>query len=335
MRLEEVQRRKDLHIKICVYEDVEYKIRNGLERYRLIAGLPDFNYSQIDTSTELFGKKLKLPIFISPLTGGGTLSKEINFRLAQAAEEIGIAMALGSQKIMLDYPETKDSFLVRKAAPNILLFANIGLVHLNHIGYRECLRLVEEVQADALMIYVNHLHEATQKHGDLNWKGLIDKLRFLCERFPYPVVIKEVGFGFSQNMLEIIKDLKIAAVDVAGAGGTNWLKIEKSLRGEAHEAWYEELGTPTAEAIEAAKKALPGVPIFASGGIRTGVDVVKALALGAKLVGMGLPFLKWAFHSVEAIIEGVKKVEEEIKLCMWYTAAPTLDKLRGKIIFYP
>ncbi|RLD92180.1 MAG: type 2 isopentenyl-diphosphate Delta-isomerase [Aquificota bacterium] len=329
---EYIGRIKDLHIKACLQQDVEFETTNGFEAYQLTGNLPDFSFEKIDTSCELFGRTLSMPLLISPLTGGGKESLRINKNLAEAAQRLNIAMAVGSQTIMLKHPETLSSFYVRDVAPDILLFANLGLVHLNYGLDRDgCLKAVESIGADGLILYLNPLQEILQKEGAKNFQGLLAKLAQLCEDFPYPIIVKEIGFGFSDKVLMKLKEIRIAAVDVAGKGGTNWAKVEWSLNDGIQIEPYEEFGVPTAEALRKAVEIMPEVPVFASGGIRTGVEMAKALAMGAKCVGMGLPFLKWAYQSADRVVEEVRKLSEELKASMWYVGAKDLEGLRGKI----
>ena len=334
MNKPDVGRIKDRHIEICLREDVQSKASNGFGAYQLVADLPDFSFDEIDTSCELFGKTLSMPLLISPLTGGGQESLRINKNLARVAQQLNIAMAVGSQVIMLKHPETLPSFHVRDVAPDVLLFANLGLAHLNYgLDAQGCLKAVESINAQALIFYVNPLQEVFQKAGMTNFEGLLVKLRTLCETFPYPVIMKEVGFGLSQNMLMKLKNTGITAVDVAGKGGTNWARVEQFLNQDLQIGAYEEFGTATAEALQYAMATMPQeVAVFASGGIRTGVEIAKALAMGAQCVGMGLPFLKWAHQSVDAVVEGVNQLSQELKIAMWYTGSKTTEELRGKIV---
>jgi len=327
---------KDLHIEACLRDDVEGRGRaqgNGFERHRLTAEMPDFDFAEIVTSAELFGRKLALPLFISSLTGGGRSSGRINRNLAEAAQTLGIGMAVGSQRLMLEHPETAESYRVRRWAPDILLFANLGLVHLNY-GLTEegCRRAVEEIRADALLLYLNPLHEVFQRSGSTNFRGLFHRLDGLCRSLACPVIVKEVGFGLSEATLRRLASTGVAAVDVAGRGGTDWALVERALGRGGSADLYAELGVPTADALEAALRIFPAsTPVLASGGIRTGVEIAKALAMGAKLAGIGLPFLRWAHESAEKVVEEVKRLEEELRIAMWYAGAPNLTALRGRI----
>ncbi|MCM2358975.1 MAG: type 2 isopentenyl-diphosphate Delta-isomerase [Geobacteraceae bacterium] len=323
---------KDRHIETCLTRQVESESANGFERYELIGDLPDFSFAEIDLSTTLLGRPLKLPIMISSLTGGGKKSERINRNLAEAAQRLGLAMTVGSQRIMLEHPETRPSFEVRRWAPDILLLADLGLVHLNHgLTVEKCREAVEAIGADGLALYVNPVHEAVQRNGMLDFTGLIGKLAALCEGFPYPIMIKEVGYGFSEAALRKFRSCPFAALDVAGMGGTDWGRIEVES-GRARLSSGLELGVRTAESLEAALRILPpNVAVLASGGIRTGVDIAKALAMGATAAGMGLPFLRWAHDSADRVVREVERLAEELKISLWYTGSRTLPELKRKV----
>ena len=323
---------KDRHVDICLTQPVESRRANGFERWELLGDLPDFDFAEMDLSTELFGRRLSLPLFVSSMTGGGARSEELNRRLAEAAQASGIGMAVGSQSLLLKDPSTAPSYQVRCRAPDILLFADLGLVHLNYgLDRAACLRAVESIEADALMLYANHMHEAFQVAGDLDFARLLDRLGALTADFPYPIVVKEVGNGFSEATLERLARLQLAGVDVAGLGGTHWGRVEALAAGRALDSPLEELGVPTAESLEAAVGILPPtMAVFASGGVRNGVEVAKALALGARAVGVGLPFLKWAAESVDRVLAGVGELERELRLSMWWAGARDVAAVRGR-----
>lgn len=324
---------KDRHLDVCLTHPVESAHANGFEVFVLEGDLPDFAFAAIDTRTTLFDRLLELPLFISSMTGGSPRAGRINQRLAVAARELGIGMAVGSQRLMLDDPTLSDSFAVRRWAPDILLFADLGLVHLHHRSARErCLRAVESIGADALVLYINPLHEVLQPAGDVDFGGLLGRLAELCADFPYPVIVKEVGFGLPPATLRRLAALPLAGVDVAGRGGTNWARVEAALAGRPLAPCVEELGVATAESLRAAVEILPRtMRVLASGGIRNGVEVAKALALGAAAAGMGLPFLHWADESAERVIAGVRNIERELRLAMWFAGARDLAALRGRI----
>jgi len=325
-------RAKDRHIEVSLAQPVESVYSNGFDAFELVSDLPDFALDQLETKTRLLGRTLSIPLFISSMTGGTSRAGEINARLAVAAERLGIGLAVGSQHLMLRDPSLKATFSVRHLAPDILLFADLGLVHLNHdLTPVLCRQAVETIEADALMLYINPLHEAVQAEGSTDFTGLLDKLAALCADFPYPVLVKEVGFGLSPSTLERLSRLPLAGVDVAGRGGTHWGRVEAALGGRPLDSALEQLGWATAYSLEAAVEILPQTMlVFASGGIRNGVEVAKALALGADAVGMGLPFLRWACESTERIVAEVSQIERELRVAMWYAGAQEPATLAGR-----
>ena len=322
--------KKDIHIKACLTHNVETAVSNGFEKVKLSAGFPDFCFSEMDTSCEFLGKRLALPLIIAPLTGGGNLSKKINSRLAKAAETLGLGMSVGSQKLMLDNLSPPDSFLLRDIAPSVPLLANIGIVHVKR-GKNYLLKAVESIEADGLSLYVNPIQEALQEGGEKDFCGLLTILEEIMTDFPYPIILKEVGSGISEPLMKwAAGKTGIKGIDVAGLGGTNWAKIEGLISNCDYEL-YESLGTATSEAVMAAKKhQRDGSCLIASGGIRTGIEMAKALALGANLIAIGLPFLRWASQSFEEIIKGVDKLKRELQVAMWHTGSSRINELEGK-----
>jgi isopentenyl-diphosphate Delta-isomerase len=321
---------KDAHIQACLTQGVESARSSGLETIELKPGFPDFRRADMDTTCVLLGKTLSLPLLISPITGGGRLSGKININLAVAAERLGIAMAVGSQRPMLEGKASADSYLLREFAPSIPLFANLGLVHVR-LGRNYMLKAVESIGADGIILYVNPLHEILQADGEEDFAGVFGILESILNDFPYPVFLKEVGFGIAESVVEWAAGQKIRGVDVAGLGGTNWARIEGIVQGKDYTI-YEDLGKRTRDAIRSARAALRvNQQLIASGGIRTGVDMVKAFALGADIVAMALPFLGWASKSADEVISGVKRLKEEMRVAMWFTGARTPKELYGKI----
>ncbi|MFZ0531879.1 MAG: type 2 isopentenyl-diphosphate Delta-isomerase [Anaerolineales bacterium] len=326
--------RKSEHLRINLEEDVQSRLTSGLEQYHFVHhALPEINLIDVNPSVKLFGKLLSAPILISSMTGGTREASKINQILATAAQDAQIAMGVGSQRIALEHPELVDSFQVRHVAPDILLFANLGAIQLNY-GFRidECQRAVDMIEADALVLHFNPLQEAVQTEGDTQFAGLIKKVEAVCKALTVPVIAKEVGWGFSKDDITLLIQAGVTAIDVAGAGGTSWSQVEmyrskdESKRNLA--AAFSDWGIPTVEVIQTVIKVAPGLKIIASGGVRTGVDIAKCVAMGASLGGMAGPFLKTASQSVEETIKLINLLKEEVSICMFATGSKTLDQLR-------
>ena len=334
-----IDQRKADHIKINLEQDVRSGLTSGLENYRFMhEALPELDLERINPTLSLFGKKLNSPILISSMTGGTDAAKTINMRLAQAAQECGLAMGVGSQRAAIEHPEQAESFQVRKVAPNILLFANLGAVQLNYgYGIDQCRKAVDMIEADALILHLNPLQEAVQDAGDTNFSGLAKKIEEVCKRIEVPVIAKEVGWGISERTAKLLADCGVSAIDVAGAGGTSWSQVEMH---RAPDEFTRQLagtfvgwGIPTAESILNVKRAAPEMIIFASGGIKDGLDIAKSIALGATLGGMAGQFLKASAISNENVVEMMKLTMRQIEVTMFAAGAGTLEDLRvGKLL---
>jgi isopentenyl-diphosphate delta-isomerase len=314
-------------------QDVHSGLTTGLEQYHFLhRALPEINLEDVDLSLTLFGKHLDAPILISSMTGGTAEYRFINQTLAAAAQEANIAMGVGSQRAAIEHTELVPTFQVRQVAPDILLFANLGAIQLNY-GYRieQYQRAIDMIEADALILHFNALQEAVQKEGDTQFGGLIKKVESLCKALPVPVIAKEVGWGFSREDITLLTQAGVAAIDVAGAGGTSWSQVEmhraESQNQRMLAAAFIDWGIPTTEAIINVQAAAPSLKIIASGGLRSGVDIAKCLALGASLGGIARPFLKAAFQSVEATLELIAEIKREILICMFMTGSKNIDQL--------
>jgi isopentenyl-diphosphate delta-isomerase len=328
------ERRKEEHIRINLDENVQFpRLTTGFEDYAFMhRALPELDLADIDTSLTLFGKSLVTPVFISSMTGGTELARNINRNLAVVAQERGLAMGLGSQRAAIEDPALVETYAVRDLAPDILLFANVGGVQLNYgYGVDECHRAVDMVEADALILHFNVLQEAVQPEGDTRFAGLLDKVEQVCARIGVPVIAKEVGWGFSEEDVHNLANAGVAAIDVAGSGGTSWSEVEYHRAPDAFHARvarsFADWGIPTAEAIQYARKGAPQLPILASGGLRDGIDVAKSIALGARMAGMAGPFLKAAAQSVEAVFEFEREVTTQLRIAMLAAGARDLSTL--------
>ncbi|OKH11993.1 type 2 isopentenyl-diphosphate Delta-isomerase [[Limnothrix rosea] IAM M-220] len=329
------QARKADHIRICLEEDVQFR-RNttGFERYRFEhCCLPELDRAEIDLHTTFLGKRLGLPILISSMTGGTAQAENINVRLAELAQTYRLAMGVGSQRVAIEKPEVAPSFAMRKYAPDALLFANVGAVQLNYgYGIEECRRMVDLLEADALILHINPLQECIQPAGDTNFKNLLTKIAQVCDQLEVPVIAKEVGNGISVKMVQKLQEAGVAAIDVAGAGGTSWAKVESErspnalLRqlGQTFGDW----GIPTADCVIDIAHYDPEIPLIASGGLRNGLDAAKAIALGADLAGFAYPFLKAATESPQALEELVQLLIAELTTVLFCTGNVNFAELQ-------
>jgi isopentenyl-diphosphate Delta-isomerase len=327
--------RKAEHIRICLESDVQFQTQgSGFESYQFTHScLPELDYQEIDITTKLLGKQLGAPILISSMTGGTAQAREINHRLAEVAQTYKLAMGVGSQRVAIERPDVADTFQVRQIAPDILLLANIGAVQLNYrYGIEQCQRAVDLLEADALILHLNPLQECIQPHGDTNFKGLLDRIALVCAQLPVPVIVKEVGNGISAAMAQQLIAAGVGGIDVAGAGGTSWAKVESERAqtalqrrlGETFADW----GIPTAACIAAIHEIAPNIPSIASGGLRNGLDIAKAIALGADVGGLALPFLQAADISTAAVDELAQILMAEIQTVLFCTGNANLTALR-------
>ena len=334
-----IHQRKTDHIKINLEKDVRSALTTGLENYHFThEALPELDLERIDTSLKLFDKILAAPILISSMTGGTSEAETINLRLAEAAQEMKIAMGVGSQRAAIEHPEQAQTFQVRRVASDILLFANLGAVQFNYgYGIDQCKRAVDMIGADALILHLNPLQEAVQDAGDTNFAGLANKIEEVCKKLKVPVIAKEVGWGISERTAKLLANCGVSAIDVAGAGGTSWSQVEMH---RAPDEFTRELaatfvgwGIPTSQSILNVKNAAPDMTIFASGGIKDGLDIAKCIALGATLGGMAGQFLKAAAISSEKAVELMKLTKKQIEVTMFAAGVETLERLKvGKLV---
>lgn len=332
----QVSTRKVEHLRINLQEDVQFlNVTTGLDKYRFVhQALPELDLDAIDPSLSLFGKIVRAPILVSSMTGGASQAERINRNLATAAQATGIAMGLGSQRAAISDPSLERTYRVRDLAPDILLFANLGAIQLNYgYGPEECRRAVEMIDADALILHLNPIQEAVQGHGNINWSGLLAKIEDVCRSLGIPVIVKEVGFGISEQAARQLASAGVSAIDVAGAGGTSWAAVEAKrapnaeLQKLAETFW--DWGVPTSDSLLAVRRAAPELPVFASGGIRNGIEIAKCVALGASLVGLASPLLKLADISPEAAVQGIQELVTQLRVAMFGIGAGDLETLRG------
>ena len=329
-----LESRKADHIRINLDNDVASRMTNGLASYRFMhEALPELDMHAIDTRVAVLGKALHAPVLISSMTGGTAQAQTINRNLATAAQALGVAMGVGSTRAAVMHPELTDTFRVRDLAPDILLMANIGAVQLNYgFSVDDCRKAVDLIEADALILHLNPLQEAVQPEGDVNWAGLIPKIEDVVRRIGVPVVAKEVGWGISPRTARALANAGVAAIDVAGAGGTSWSQVEMyRARTEVQRkvaAAFADWGISTADSIRYVRQAAPEMMIFASGGLKTGVEGAKCIALGASLFGMAGPFLRAGALSAQSAVDEVTVIIGQLRATMLCVGAGSVGELQ-------
>lgn len=326
-------RRKGRHLEVCLTEDVEYRTRRtGFEALDLpYRALPETDLARIDTTCAFLGKTLRAPLLIGAMTGGAELAGLINRHLAEAAARVGVGMMLGSQRVMLERPAARASFAVRGVAPDILLVGNLGVAQLlQGYGVDEIRAARDLVDADAVALHTNPLQEALQDGGDGDFRGVIERLRVVVREADVPVLLKEVGHGISGEVARAVEGIPFAAIDVAGAGGTSWAKVEDLVRfGEVRHHDLVEWGIPTVTALRDVRRALPHMPLVASGGVRSGLDVAKGLVLGAHVAAVARPLLAPALESADAVVAVLEQYVYELRVAMHGCGVADLAALRA------
>jgi len=325
MMIMTTQQRKKDHLKICVEESVETN-KTGFEDVTLVhSSLPELDFMEIDTKTKFLGKKLNLPLIIAALTGGTDEAKKINKDLAEIAEKKGIGFSLGSQRAMIEDSSLKNTYYVRDVAPNVLLFGNIGISQVKKIEIKKIKDALDSIEANALCVHINPAQEVFQREGDFNFKNLLPSLTKLCEELSYPIIGKEVGFGISREVALKLKETGIKAIDIGGFGGTNWIIVD-GLRSGMDYLNFIDWGIPTPASILESKV---GLPVIATGGIRTGLDIAKSIALGAEICGIALPFLKILKQKgKEGVEKYIDNLERELKFAMFLTCSRNIEELK-------
>ncbi|MCK6508474.1 type 2 isopentenyl-diphosphate Delta-isomerase [Myxococcota bacterium] len=334
--MSQIQQRKDDHLRICLEEEVGTEVSTGLGGFRLeYDALPEIDLEEVDLSVEILGRRLQAPLLIGSMTGGSPWAGEINHRIARVAERLGLGMGLGSQRAMLKDPTLADTFAVRKTAPELpLLLGNIGAVQLGlGVGLPELQQIVQSTEADALFFHLNPLQEAIQPEGDTQFRGLWRKMHEAIQAIGVPCVAKEVGSGISERTAEKLARLPLAGIEASGVGGTSWARVEayrapaqstSAVLGQRLRAF----GTPTAESILHCRKHFPTRLVIGSGGIRTGMDIAVALALGADVVALAQPVLQAATQSEDALESFLRELIHELKVLCFCTGASDIAALR-------
>lgn len=339
--MDEVTSRKGEHLAVVATRDVNTRARPGWDDLRLVhQALPELDLDQIDPSVTFLGRRLRYPLFIASMTGGHEEARAINRLLARAAQEFGVAMGVGSQRAALRDPSLRPTYsAAREEAPGAFLVANIGVPQLIAQGGaapitpEQVLDVVAMVGADALAVHLNYLEEVVQTEGDRRARGCVEAIGRVADASPVPLIGKETGAGLSREAAESLRDAGVQALDVGGVGGTSFAAIEGyraeahgDLRGSTLGEVFRDWGIPTAVSLVQARSA--GLPVIATGGIRTGLDAAKALAMGASLVGVARPLLAAAMEGYDALARWMRQFFAELEVALFLTGSATLDGLR-------
>jgi isopentenyl-diphosphate delta-isomerase len=329
-------RRKVEHIRIIAADRDVDRRRFYFDDVRLRhRALPEIDRDDVDTSTTFMGKKLRAPLLISCMTGGDhDLMRRINRNLAEAAEACGVALGVGSQRVMFTHPKARASFALRAFAPKTLLFANLGAVQLNRgFTVAHCREAVDVLEADGLYLHLNPLQEAVQPEGDTQFGGLADQIGQVVRDLHRPVILKEVGSGISVEDVQRVLPLGIRYIDVAGSGGTSWSRIEHHRKADAHPddlgLLFQDWGIPTPRALWELRALRQELTLIASGGVRSGMDMAKAIVLGASLCGVAAPFLEPALTSTRAVVAVIERLRRELQTAMFLLGVDRVERLWG------
>ncbi|GAC1334061.1 MAG: type 2 isopentenyl-diphosphate Delta-isomerase [Candidatus Dormibacteria bacterium] len=325
--------RKSDHLRINLEADVSSGLLPGFDDWRFVPrALPEIALSDVDLGCQFLGHSLGAPVLISCMTGGTEGALEINRALARTAAAHGFALGLGSGRVLLEDPSAGSGFDVRDDAKGVPLLANLGAVQLTRgVTLEDCRRLVEMQRADCLVLHLNAVQEALQGGGDTDFGGVLAAIGALCAAAPWPVIVKEVGWGVPPDDVRRLFDAGVAAVDIAGAGGTSWSEVERHRaegqglgRFDAFWSW----GLPTSEALRRAREVAPAEFIIGSGGVRDGMDAAKAIALGADLVGIAGPFLRAAAEGEDVLDAFSRDLVEVLRLVHFATGSGSPSELR-------
>jgi len=332
------EKRKDDHLDICLREKVQARqVTTGFEEIHLLhRALPEINLDDVNLSSKIFNHKFSAPLIVESMTGGTRDGRKINMATAKAVEELGLGMGIGSQRAALENPAAENTFTItRKEAPNAFIMANIGAVQLGR-GYRvkEAAKAVDMLKADALTIHLNPLQEAIQPEGETTFANLVPAIETIVDELGVPVLVKETGCGISASEAKQLEAIGVAGIDVAGAGGTSWAAVEyyraRKERDEARQRLGEtfwDWGIPTAASVIETTQVVH-IPVIASGGLRSGVDLAKALALGASLTGVAYPVLASASLGAAEVKEKLQLLLGELKIAMFLVGANSVQKLK-------
>jgi len=325
--------RKIEHLNLCATCPVEARnVSAGFEDIVLIhRALPEINMDDIDMSIDLMGKSLSAPLLIASITGGHPDTIPINAALAKAAEEMGIGIGVGSQRAAIEDPEQEDSFrVVRDMAPNAFIYGNVGAAQIKEYGIEGIENVIGMIDADAVAVHLNFLQEAVQPEGDRDAAGCLDAIAEICS-LKVPVIVKETGAGISHEDALLLKKIGVSAIDVGGVGGTSWAGVEvyrardrNDIQSERLGELFWDFGIPTAASIVECSVSLP---VIATGGIRTGLDIAKSIAIGASAASAALPFVAPALKGKDEVVESLSRMIDELKAAMFLCGYDSIDKL--------
>ncbi len=324
--------RKYDHIRICLEKDVNYRKGTGFGNLEFRHNaLPEMDFGDIDCSCDFLGKKMDFPLMVTAITGGTEKSFRINKNIAMACESLGLGMGLGSQRAMIEDPGTSYSYQIRHLAPNILLLGNIGAVQLKEYDVDVVIDAAKQAGANGIAVHLNSAQEIAQDEGSYNWSGVLDEIRKLAKKSKLPLVAKEVGCGISGEVARQLVSAGVKAIDVSGAGGTSWIRVD-SHRSRRYVNNFREWGIPTAVALRDVLSRVR-VPVIASGGIRSGLDAAKAIAMGASVAGLALPVLKPAVKGWKEVEKYLERIIFELKVTMFLMGAENLKELGKRELF--
>ncbi len=333
-----IEKRKADHIKLCATKDVAFKDKTTLlEEVELnYKSLPELNLREINLSTEFLGKKFSFPFIASAITGGAQVSKKINKDIATACQEVGVGMGLGSIRAMIQQPSLIETYYIRDVAPDIFLAGNIGVAQLKQFTPEQLNEALSALEVNALAIHLNSAQEAVQPEGDADFTGLIAKIAEFSDKIKVPVYVKEVGHGISYAVALALKDTKIKAIDVQGAGGTSWTMVDALRHKDGFGLPFRDFGLPTAVSLIETRNALcvtalhsePSKKIIASGGIRNGLEAVKAIVLGADMVGNAMPILRaQQKNGASGVVTYLNNFKKEMEISSFLIGCQNLKEL--------
>jgi len=322
--VKKISSRKKEHVEMSLRAASQYVVGAGFDRIRLIHNaVPELDLDKVNLSSKFLGKRIKYPLMMTAMTGGYPKAKDINKKLAEAAQKHGVALGLGSQRAMIENPKLADTFKMRKYAPSVPIVANIGAFQLKKYPVKTIEKLVSDVDSDGLAIHLNALQEVIQPEGDKDYSGVLKAIAKTCDKLDVPVIVKETGAGIDRDAAEKLKAAGVSWIDVSGAGGTSWSRIEY-LRSKGAVPGFEDWGIPTVECLMMCRGVLP---LIASGGVRNGIDAAKAIALGADIAGAAQPFLKALMK--KQLDKELDMWEKQLRIAAFLTGSKNIDYLKA------